>query len=230
MSTESAATPSVPAPTSTPTSTPTRRRRARGSLSPEEILDAAQEIVEREGLRQLSMPALAEHLKSGVTSIYWYFRSKDALIDALTQRVMSDVHQQLPPVGDGPWDDELVAYFEAFHDLLQALPAYREVVAYGSGFIAHTALTRAAKRRLDDGLALLLRAGVSEREALEYFAACLNYTRGFVALQQGVHADGGTEAGDPDELGDLNRVDDDRYRLGLRLLVAGIRAEVGPRA
>src|ERR1700760_2457020 len=40
-----------------------RRRRPRGSLSREEILDAAREIVEREGLRQLSMPTLATHLK-----------------------------------------------------------------------------------------------------------------------------------------------------------------------
>lgn len=204
-----------------------RRRRARGSLSPEEILDAAQQIVERDGLRQLSMPVLADQLKSGVTSIYWYFRSKDALIDALTQRVMSDVHQQLPPVGDGPWEEELFRYFESFHELLQTLPAYREVVSYGSGFIAHVALTGGARRRLDAGLDLLVANGLSKDQAIELFAACLNYTRGFVALQQGVEA-AEEENGKAthDDLADLNRVDDDRFRSGLRLLVAGVQAEV----
>lgn len=205
-----------------------RRRRARGSLSPEEILDAAQQIVERDGLRQLSMPVLADQLKSGVTSIYWYFRSKDALIDALTQRVMSDVHQQLPPVGDGPWHEELFRYFEAFHDLLQTLPAYREIVSYGAGFIGHSTLTGAARRRLDAGLALLASSGLTHEHSVELFTACLNYTRGFVALQQGVPAapEDAASASQHEFLADLNRVDDERFRSGLRVLIAGVRAEV----
>jgi AcrR family transcriptional regulator len=207
-----------------------RRRRPRGSLSREEILEAAREIVEREGLRQLSMPTLATHLKSGVTSIYWYFRNKDALVDALAQQVLSDVHQQLPPIGDGPWDEELIGYFEAFHGLLQALPAYREVVAYGSGFIVQSALTRTAQRRLEAGLDLLVRAGFSPDEAAVYFGACLNYTRGFVVLQQGMHQRPPDEPSpEHDPIAELNHVDDDRFRLGLRLLVHGIRAELGSR-
>ena len=32
----------------------------------------------------LSMPVLAKHLDVGVTSIYWYFRRKDDLLDAMT--------------------------------------------------------------------------------------------------------------------------------------------------
>jgi AcrR family transcriptional regulator len=207
-----------------------RRRRPRGSLSREEILDAAREIVERDGLRQLSMPTLATHLKSGVTSIYWYFRNKDALVDALAQQVLSDVHQQVPPIGDGSWYDELITYFEAFHDLLQALPAYREVVAYGSGFIVHSALTGAAQRRLEAGLDLLVRAGLTRDEAFVYFGACVNYTRGFVVLQQGVTVRPTTQAApEPDMIDELNRVDDARFRLGLRLLVGGIRADLASR-
>jgi AcrR family transcriptional regulator len=212
---------------------PPRRRRPRGSLSREEILEAAREIVERDGLRQLSMPTLAAHLKSGVTSIYWYFRNKDALVDALAQQVLSDVHQKLPPIGDGEWDDELVAYFEAFHGLLQALPAYREVVAYGSGFIVESLLTPPAQRRLEDGLALLVRAGFSSDEAVVHFGVCLNYTRGFVVLQQGMHQRAGQSSDAPegaDAIARLNQVDDDRFRLGLRLLVAGIAQELRARA
>jgi AcrR family transcriptional regulator len=206
-----------------------RRRRARGSLSAEQILDAAQELVERDGLRQLSMPLLAQHVGSGVTSIYWYFRSKDALVEALAQRVLSNVHQQLPPVGDGPWDQELFRYFDAFHGLLQTLPAYREVVAYGADFIVRSRLTHAAQRRLDDGLALLAGAGLSAQEAADVFGVCLSYTRGFVALRHGVRHEFSTstpgEKG-PDPVEELNRTDDDRYRQGLRLLIRGVGAEL----
>ncbi len=38
----------------------------------------------------LSMPQLARHLDVGVTSIYWYFRRKDELLDAMTERVLLD--------------------------------------------------------------------------------------------------------------------------------------------
>jgi AcrR family transcriptional regulator len=40
----------------------TKSRRARGSLSEEEILEGAKELVERHGLHELSMPALARTL------------------------------------------------------------------------------------------------------------------------------------------------------------------------
>lgn len=212
------------------TAEPVRTRRARGSLSEGEILDAAIALVESDGLRQLSLPTLAKQLGCGVTSIYGYFHSKDDLLDGLAQRVLSAMHAQLPPIGDGPWDDELVAYFEAFHDLLQALPAYREVVAYGSAFIGHSLLTRGAQRRLEDGLALLVRAGLSSADARQAFGACLNYTRGFVSLQQGLadRAAGTRGRASSDDLGEFNRVDDEAFRHGLRLLVAGIASQVAP--
>src|ERR1700735_4872636 len=95
-----------------------RRRRARGSLSEQEILQAAVEIVVAHGLRELSMPTLAARLGAGVSSIYTHFHNKDALLEALNRRVLHDVHQQLPPMGTGAWVEELYAYFDAFYGLL----------------------------------------------------------------------------------------------------------------
>jgi len=199
----------------------TRRRRARGSLSREEILAAAREIVERDGLRQLSLPTLAKQLHSGVTSIYWYFDSKDALVDALAHVVLQDVHQQLPAPGDGRWDAELVDYFVAFHDLLETLPAYREIVAFAPGSIAHSTLTRGAQRRLEAGLSLLRSAGLSEADAAAGFGACLNFTRGFVALEHGA----ALPTRDGSDLAGLNEIGEEQYRHGLTLIVAGIKAQ-----
>lgn len=203
-------------------------RRARGSMSRDEILEAARHLITMHGMRQLSMPGLARELGSGVTSIYWYFRNKDELLESLATEAMRESSLRLPPVGDGPWDEELVAYFGAFRALLHSNPVYREIGTYRPDLLTTMSL-RAAQNRLEAGLGLLRRAGFSESASHTVFTLCSNYTRGFVALEQGVEAatrgatsidtEYGAEAARVDDLGD------ESYRLGLRLLVAGIAKE-----
>ena len=101
-------------PTKRAEATTTRRRRPRGSLSREEILRGTLVVLERDGLDGLSMPALAKQLGAGVTSIYWYFRTKDDLMSAVAESVTNEVAKQLPIVGTDPWNEELVRYFVAF--------------------------------------------------------------------------------------------------------------------
>ena len=62
---------------------PQRRRRERGSISVDEIINGAFEVATEVSIDNLSMPQLARHLDVGVTSIYWYFRKKDELLDAV---------------------------------------------------------------------------------------------------------------------------------------------------
>lgn len=216
-------------------------RRPRGSLSQDEILDGAHELVERHGLQGLSMPALAKHLQSGVTSIYWYFRSKDDLLEALADRVSHQMYRQLPPVGDGPWDEELLEYFVAFRDLLEATPIYREIFAYRVRFLfVRAAMSRSMLERLEEGFALCERAGLELDQAAEAFNACSNFTRGFVVLEHGLEAEE-VDSGfsrrlssrlDPETFPTLSRLDDfegvmslddEQFRFGLRLLIDGVR-------
>src|ERR1700728_4162647 len=165
-------------------------RRALGSVSEREILDSAQELVERHGLQELSMPALARHLQSGVTSIYWYFRSKDDLLRALTDRVTHEMYRALPPVGNGPWNEELIEYFVAFRNLMEETPLYREVFAYRPQLLfLRAAMGRSMLRRLEAGLRLLMDAGLDAEQAADVFNACSHYTRGFVVLEHGVTAE-----------------------------------------
>jgi AcrR family transcriptional regulator len=56
-----------------------RRRRERGSISVDEILNGAFAVAADVSIDNLSMPLLARNLDVGVTSIYWYFRKKDEL-------------------------------------------------------------------------------------------------------------------------------------------------------
>jgi AcrR family transcriptional regulator len=165
-----------------------RRRRARGSLSSGEIVAAARDLAAQDGLARLSMPALARRLGCGVMSVYRYFDTKDDLLAALADQVMSDLHRQLPPAGDGPWRDELITYFTAYRDLMESFPMYREVVLYAPTFVIRAALTPAQLRRLDTGIGLLLRAGLPLADAAAVYNVCFNYTRSFVAFEHAARA------------------------------------------
>jgi AcrR family transcriptional regulator len=222
-------------------------KRARGSLSREEILDGAQEIVEEHGLRALSMPALAKQLRSGVTSIYWYFKSKDELVQALTERVTKEVYSGLPPVSDGPWEAAVIDYFVAFRELIERSPIYREVFAYRAPFLfTHSTMAPGMLRRLERGLDLFVRGGMTAAQAGAALNACAAYTRGYSLLEHSfgeprvADAAGGVRRPPLDaeqfpvltELTDFRDggwLDDDQFRFGLRVLIDGFIAEHGLR-
>ena len=77
----------------------TRQRRDRGSISTDEILNGALEVAQEVSIDNLSMPQLAKHLGVGVTSIYWYFRRKDDLLDAMTDRALERFEFTVPTSG-----------------------------------------------------------------------------------------------------------------------------------
>src|SRR4051794_41955897 len=64
-----------------------RRRRPRGSLSPELILDAA-EAVAAGGFDALTMRAVAARGGAVPLALYNHFATKDELVDALLDRVL----------------------------------------------------------------------------------------------------------------------------------------------
>ena len=62
------------------------KRRPRGSLDIEDIVTGACELADEVSVAGLSMPVLARHLDVPVTSIYWHFRKKEQLLDAMAGR------------------------------------------------------------------------------------------------------------------------------------------------
>jgi AcrR family transcriptional regulator len=230
-------------------------RRARGSLSQDEILEAAKALVEEEGLTHLNMPALAKRLNSGVTSIYWYFRSKDDLVTALTNKVAREMYRGLPPVGTKPWDEELVEYFAAFRDLLTITPIYREVFAYRSqSLYQEGSISSSILSRLEEGMAILVSAGLTPNEAEKLMTVCSSFTRGFVLLEHGIATERASEEADEsrqmpsasmvaqanrelyptltqiDSLDDMFDLGDDAFRHGLGLMIDGAKHRLGARA
>jgi TetR/AcrR family tetracycline transcriptional repressor len=65
-------------------------------LTPEIIVSAAIEVIERAGPEQFSIRRLGEALGSDPTAIYRHFRSKDELLRAVGDHVLADVVEGLP--------------------------------------------------------------------------------------------------------------------------------------
>jgi AcrR family transcriptional regulator len=74
------------------------KRRPRGSLTPEAILDAA-ETVAAQGFDALTIRAVAARVGAVPMALYNHFATKDQLVDALLDRVLGRFEPE-PPTGD----------------------------------------------------------------------------------------------------------------------------------
>jgi AcrR family transcriptional regulator len=80
-------------------------RRPQPALTHDQIVRAAIEIADGEGVEALSMRKVAARLGSGTMSLYRYVSSKDDLIDLMVDEVMGE--EDLPDEPSGGWRSEL---------------------------------------------------------------------------------------------------------------------------
>ena len=72
------------------------RRRPRGSLTRQQVVDAALLLADSRGLEALTMPNLARQLDCGVMTIYGYIDNKEDLLDAIALRGLADLRLPRP--------------------------------------------------------------------------------------------------------------------------------------
>jgi len=96
-----------------------RPRRPRGSLTQPGILDAAEAIAAAEGFGALSMRAVAARLGAAPMALYNHFPTRDALVDALLDRVL---HRFEPARPTDDWGADLRAFARGHRRLLSAHP------------------------------------------------------------------------------------------------------------
>ena len=158
-----------------PAVNPSRQRRARGSLTRTEVVDAALAMADEEGLEALSMPALARRLNCGVMSIYGHVESKEDLLEAVAECAFAKL--ALPrPLPDDP-AGILKAWGGAVRELLVEHP-----------FLPVILLTRPVVgpgifRGVEYLLTALDRAGHPAKEGVHAVYAVLTYTVGFLACE-----------------------------------------------
>jgi AcrR family transcriptional regulator len=148
-------------------SPPPRKRRPRGSLTPEVILDAA-EAVAAQGFDALSMRAVAARLGAVPMALYNHFATKELLVDALLDRVLSRFEPE--PASDD-WTEDLRRFARAHRRLLVSHPwAVSPLFTQPNPGMSAVRIGEAA-------LAILRRGGLSDADAVAAFSGiiALNY-------------------------------------------------------
>lgn len=151
-------------------------------LSRERILEAALELVDREGLEALSMRRLADELEAGTMTLYGYFRGKDELLDALVD-LSSRRSRGLQELGEGPWRQQLRQLAVAVRE---ALAEHRWEIELR---LRRPLISPGALRVTEAGMRILLGAGLPPAEAARIFRTVFLYTFGFSGFSDPVDAD-----------------------------------------
>ncbi|MDQ3337330.1 MAG: TetR/AcrR family transcriptional regulator C-terminal domain-containing protein [Myxococcota bacterium] len=129
---------------------------AKQPLTREKILDAALELLDRDGLEGLSMRKLGAAVGVEAMSLYNHVANKDALLDGIHERILLS----LEPGTARTWQSFIRNQALALH---RALLAHPHAIPL---FATRPAATPAAIERLDQYLGVLLRAGFNATQAL----------------------------------------------------------------
>jgi AcrR family transcriptional regulator len=180
-----------------PAATDTRRRRERGSISVDQILRGAFEVAQRVSIDHLSMPLLAKHLDVGVTSIYWYFRKKDDLLDAMTDRALDAYDFTAPSIDAANWRESLRAHACTMRDEFRNDPLMADLVLIRGSYGRRAA--RDAISKLEAPVAALVAAGLSPEQAFDTYSAIAVHTRGSVIMERLQQKMAGVEPRQPNQ-------------------------------
>ncbi|MFU8945500.1 TetR/AcrR family transcriptional regulator [Mycetocola zhadangensis] len=163
-----------------------RQRRERGSISTDEILDGAFVVAERDGLDNLSMPELASQLQVGVTSIYWYFRSKDDLLRKMGDRATDTIQDELPRPeawAASDWRRFLLTYFQESRRVYQGADVLTDLTLMRTSSYSIPA-THRVYRGIEAIIAYLVSAGFDLDSAWRSYSVLSIFSRGFVMTER----------------------------------------------
>jgi TetR/AcrR family transcriptional regulator, tetracycline repressor protein len=151
------------------------KRRPRGSLTREQVVDTALALADQRGLEALTIANLAHQLQCGVMTIYGYVDSKEELLDAIAQRGIRDLRLQ-PPLPADP-EGILIAWGRALRQTLlqhQALPFL---------FLVRAVVGPGIVRGVEMLLSRLTNAGLPARDAVHAVYAVVIYATGYAAWE-----------------------------------------------
>jgi AcrR family transcriptional regulator len=110
----------------------TRKPRAapRTPLNREAIVEAAQRVLDREGLDATTMRRVAEELGTAPSALYWHVRNKDELLQFVFDRIAGEV--QLPALEPERWEEQLRAMGR---EMRRVLTSHRDIARVTLGAI-----------------------------------------------------------------------------------------------
>lgn len=158
--------------TVTTVTTAAKRERGAPELSRQTIRGAALRLIDRDGLAAFSTRKLGRELGCEAMAIYWYYPSKDALLDAVVDDLMTPVARVVSTCSDD-WVDVLRrlahAYRKIAHDHPKAFPLlatrrFASEVTYAF---------------LDQLFERARREGIDDRTTARFYRVVSSYCSGF---------------------------------------------------
>jgi len=207
----------------------TKRAPKPAELSNETICAAALELIDEEGLAEFSTRKLGRVLGCEAMAIYWYYPSKDALLDAVVDMLMVPVARAVASHDTQSWIGVLrelaLAYRRVAHDHPEAFPLLATRRFASEGTYAF----------LDQLFELARAQGIDDRVTAKFYRVVSSYCSGF-ALNELAAQDPRTAALrkrypraaavstwlEPQHL-------DEIFNFGLELQLAALARATGPR-
>lgn len=163
------------------------------ALDRQQVIDAALQLLDDEGLDALSFRTLAGRLGVQAPTLYWHIGSKAELLDALADTVMDDAIRAIPKSGpDDNWAEWLLA---VLLELRTAMLRHRDGARVVSG-------ARLSLRRGDFSevvMSTLVNHGIELQRARLLTLAGERFTVGYV-LEEQAPTDATQQAPGVDEL------------------------------
>jgi AcrR family transcriptional regulator len=161
---------------------------ARETLTRAQIVQAAMELLDSEGIAGLSMRKLAARLGSGATSLYWHVQTKDDLIELVVDETYGEV--DVPDAALAGWRNGAMLFGHSLRAMILRHPWLPEVI-YARPSIGPNAISLGTR-----GLALFGAAGFGGRDVDHAMGSVMSYVFGAanadVALRNTVKKSGRT--------------------------------------
>jgi len=162
------------------------------TLTPDEIVRVALELLDEVGLDAFTMRALAQRLGTYPATIYWHVGSRSEVLSAASGASLTEMCRELPDPGDTPWDDWLTETARAYRRQMLAHPAL------ATWAVTHLEGQVPLPSFLEDILGVLQRAGFRDEALAAAYNAYLGSLLGWVGLEM-IRADA-EHGADPDAL------------------------------
>lgn len=159
-----------------------RQRRERGSINPHDIIDGAFALADEVSIDNLSMPLLGKHLGVGVTSIYWYFRKKDDLLNAMTDRALGKFTFATPYVEASDWRESLRNHARSMRKTFSSSPILTDLILIRGALSAKA--RQLGVEQMEMAIQTLVEAGLSPEDAFDTYSAVSLHVRGTVVLER----------------------------------------------
>ncbi|KUY65911.1 TetR family transcriptional regulator [Burkholderia cepacia] len=200
-------------------------------LTRDTVLRAALDLLDEVGIDGLSTRRLAERLGVQSPTLYWHFRNKAELLDAMAEAIMLERHDASLPRPGEAWDAWLLDNARSFR---RALLAYRDGARLHAGTRPRALHFSSIERKV----ALLGEAGFAPDEAVDVMYALGRFVVGWV-LEEQAEPEGEADAPLPDAAeypllakgwaALRARGGDEAFERGVALIVDGARARLAAR-